>query len=304
VSRARTPESVVAQRGKAIREPAREGARRPLRSIGVTANLEKENARPLVRELVAALAARGLDVYLDDEFANLTGDFPPARQGVPANCDALVAVGGDGTLLKVARRYAGREIPIVGVKGGRLGFLAEAGAERVASLLTENTFVVQERMRIRGVVTRSRGVVASFTALNDLVVHSTGYSRMVGLRVEVGGKLLREFSADGLIVATPTGSTAYSLSAGGPVVEPTLAAIVVTPLNPHTVSMRPMVVGAEQTVSVHVTSAPSGVMITVDGQEGIEFDPTQSLEVSRDEHPTHLLVSRDYDFFSLLREKL
>jgi NAD+ kinase len=159
-------------------------------------------------------------------------------------------------------------------------------------------------MRIKGAVYSGKNAVANLGALNDIIIHSTGYSRMIGIRIEVGGKLLREFSGDGVIIATPTGSTAYSLSAGGPVVEPTLGAILLTPLNPHTMSMRPMVLDATEVVRLHVTSAPSGVMVTVDGQAGVEMSTTQHLEVRRDPRPTRLIVPRDYDFFSLLRDKL
>jgi NAD+ kinase len=127
---------------------------------------------------------------------------------------------------------------------------------------------------------------------------------MLGMRVEIGGKLLREFSADGMIIATPTGSTAYSLSAGGPVLEPTLDAILLTPLNPHTMSMRPLVLDATEVVRVYLTSAPSGVMITVDGQSGVEILPSDFIDVRRDAQATRLIVPQDYDFFSLLREKL
>jgi NAD+ kinase len=272
--------------------------------VGVAANLQKESVRPLLRDLVAALTSAGFSVELDDELTAEAASLPGAARGISSECDVLVAVGGDGTILKLARRYVDREIPIVGVRGGRLGFLTEADPQRVVSLLREGRFVTQRRMRIRGDVRGGQRSVASFTALNDVVVHSTGYSRMVTLRVEVGGKLLREFSADGLIIATPTGSTAYSLSAGGPVVEPTLDAIVLTPLNPHTMSIRPIVVDADETVSVKMISAPSGLMVTVDGQEGIELDISHTVEVSRDPHVTKLIVADNYDFFALLREKL
>jgi len=275
-----------------------------VRCVAIAANLEKENSPELVSELVERLDQAGFTVSLDDELAPLARNLKPASQGVPDACDAVIAVGGDGTILKVARRYVDREIPIVGVKGGRLGFLTEATPERVVALLRDGTFEIQRRMRIRGEVRAASRVLSTFSALNDFVVHSTGYSRMVRLRVEVGGKLLRELSADGLIVATPTGSTAYSLSAGGPVVEPTLDAIILTPLNPHTMSIRPLVVDATETVEVHVLAAPSGLMVTVDGQEGVELDVSHRIAVSRDPRVTKLLVSDDYDFFALLREKL
>jgi NAD+ kinase len=171
-------------------------------------------------------------------------------------------------------------------------------------MLLSGRFVVQSRMRLTGQVQSGKNTGKSFTALNDIVIHSTGYSRMVTLRTEVGGKLLRELSADGVIVATPTGSTAYSLSAGGPVLEPTLDAIMLTPLNPHTMSIRPMVLDATETVRVQVIAAPSGLMITVDGQQGIDVGLSDHVEIRRDTRVTRLVVPDNYDFFHRLREKL
>ncbi len=275
-----------------------------VRTVGVAANLQKPHVRPLLRELVAALLDAGFRVGLDPDLRSVAKSLAPASPSVPRSCDVLIAVGGDGTILKVARRYVDREIPIVGVKGGRLGFLSEATPSRVVDLLRSGHYAIQNRMRVRGDVHSGKRTSSRFTALNDVVVHSTGYSRMVRLRVEVGGKLLREFSADGLIVATPTGSTAYSLSAGGPVVDPILGAMILTPLNPHTMSIRPLVVDANETVAVRVLSAPSGLMVTVDGQEGVALDLTDTVHVSRDSRVTKLLVADDYDFFALLRDKL
>jgi NAD+ kinase len=275
-----------------------------MKSVGIAANLQKDHARAVLRSFLPILARHKLEVHFEEELASEAAELRGAKVGIPGDCDAIIAIGGDGTILKVARRYFDRDTPIIGLKGGRLGFLTESDPERVVRMLCEGRFTVQNRMRVTGGVHTGAALAASFSALNDVVVHSTGYSRMVGMRVEIGGKLLRTFSADGLIVATPTGSTAYSLSAGGPVVEPTMEAILLTPLNPHTMSMRPMVLDASETVVVRVTSAPSGVMITVDGQEGMEISPAQHVEVSRDTRSTPLIVADDYDFFSLLREKL
>jgi NAD+ kinase len=275
-----------------------------IKSAGIAANLEKEGAADIARSLAAALDAAGIRVCLDPDLEGLADSIAGATRGIPVDCEVIVAIGGDGTILKYARRYVGRATPLIGLKCGRLGFLAESSPERVLALLTGGAYTIQRRMRIRCVVTKGGETLESFSALNDVVVHSTGYSRMVTMRVDVGGKLLREFSADGLIVATPTGSTAYSLSAGGAVVEPTLDAIVLTPLNPHSMSMRPMVLDATETVSVSILSAPSGTLVTVDGQVGKEFDPSHRFTVLRDEHATRLIVPDDYDFFALLREKL
>jgi NAD+ kinase len=271
--------------------------------VGLAGNLEKEATPAILRSLIPLLRAHKVTVSVDEELA-AEARGTDCAVGIPDECDVIIAVGGDGTILKIAGRYLDRDIPIVGVKGGRLGFLTEAKPETVVEMLQSGSFEVQRRMRVTGDVHSGRSVTTNISALNDIVIHSTGYSRMLGMRVEIGGKLLREFSADGIIIATPTGSTAYSLSAGGPVLEPTLDAILLTPLNPHTMSMRPMVLDATESVRVYLTSAPSGVMITVDGQSGVEIMPDDFLDVRRDPRATRLVVPRDYDFFSLLREKL
>jgi NAD+ kinase len=272
--------------------------------VGLAANLENEVARPLLDRLVPLLSSRGVRISLDEDIASEAGTFKGCTPGIDDSCEILIAVGGDGTILKLARRYVDRDLPIVGVKGGRLGFLTEATPEAVVEMLLSGSYEVQDRMRIAGRVHAGRSDGTAFTALNDVVIHSTGYSRMLTLRVEVGGKLFRELSADGVIVATPTGSTAYSLSAGGPVLEPTLDAIMLTPLNPHTMSIRPMVLDATEVVRVTVIAAPSGLMITVDGQEGIDVGLSDRVEIRRDARATRLVVPDNYDFFHRLREKL
>lgn len=267
--------------------------------VGLAANLENEVARPLLQRLVPLLSSQGVKISLDEDLAGEAKSLPGCTPGIDHSCEVLIAVGGDGTVLKLARRYVDHDLPMVAVKGGRLGFLTEGTPEAVAEMLLSGRYEVQDRMRIVG-ATKGK----SFSALNDIVIHSTGYSRMVTLRVEVGGKLLRELSADGVIVATPTGSTAYSLSAGGPVLEPTLDAIMLTPLNPHTMSIRPMVLDATEVVQIQVIAAPSGLMITVDGQQGIDMNPSDHVEIRRDTRVTRLVVPESYDFFARLREKL
>ncbi|HET6462450.1 MAG TPA: NAD(+)/NADH kinase [Candidatus Krumholzibacteria bacterium] len=279
-----------------------------MKHVGLAANLENEVTRPLLQRIVPLLASHGVKISLDEDLAEAASTLPGCTPGIDDSCEVLIAVGGDGTILKLARRYADRDLPIVGVKGGRLGFLTENTPEAVVEMLLAGSYEVQDRMRITGRVHAGGGAGAikgkSFSALNDVVIHSTGYSRMLTLRVEVGGKLFRELSADGVIVATPTGSTAYSLSAGGPVLEPTLDAIMLTPLNPHTMSIRPMVLDATEVVQIQVSAAPSGLMITVDGQQGIDMDFSEHVEIRRDTLVTRLVVPESYDFFARLREKL
>jgi NAD+ kinase len=271
--------------------------------IGVSANLDKDEAVTLLREIVPSLVADGFEVYVDDDIAARV-DLPGTTAGVPRDVDLIVAIGGDGTILRVARHCAQEGTPILGLKLGRLGFLAEGRTDKVAHWLREGRYRVQERMRIRIAVRSGSETLSNYTALNDVVVHGLGYSRMVNVRVEVDGKLLRDYAADGLIASTPTGSTAYSLSAGGPLLEPTIQAILLTPLNPHTLSIRPLVVDASQHVSIHVTGGRTRIMVTIDGQDGSELSNSETIHVEKSDQPTRLVVPDDYDFFALLREKL
>jgi NAD+ kinase len=289
-------------------------ARRTLRSffemnklrfkrVGVTANLMKEEAVTILHGLVPQLLDGGLEVYLDEALHDLhTG--PDVPFGIRDDVDVVVAVGGDGTILKYARRFLDAGTPILGVKGGSLGFLTEGRTQKIVEWLVAGAFRIQKRMRIAAAVYRGDECVREFDALNEIVVHGSGYSRVVTLHIEIDGMVLREHSADGMIVASPTGSTAYSLSAGGPLLEPTIEAIVLTPLSPHTLSFRPIVLDPEQTIFIRVSSGRTEIVITVDGQRGSRLEKDEQLRIGRSDKYTRLLVPEDYDFFALLNEKL
>jgi NAD+ kinase len=272
--------------------------------IGLGANLAKDEAAGLVERLLPALVSEGFDVFLDDDLRPHVRAENGTRYGIPADADLILTVGGDGTVLKFARRFAEAQIPILGVKMGRLGFLTEGRIEQVARWLREGRYQIQRRMRIVAEIRGGAQPQAAFTALNDVVVHGSGFSRMVRVRVEVDGRLVREYAADGVIAATPTGSTAYSLAAGGPLVEPTIEAMVLTPLNPHTMRVRPLVVDARQRITISVLAARADIRVTIDGQEGVALQNDQHVLVHESEKFTPLVVPVDYDFFELLREKL
>jgi NAD+ kinase len=276
-----------------------------IRSIGVAANLMKEEALVLVSDLVPRLVDEGFDVSVDEDLA---GRYNPGgagiRRGIEKDVDLVVAVGGDGTILKYARRFLKTETPILGVKGGSLGFLTEGRTEGIAERLRADRYRIQRRMRITASIYRGDEFIRRLDALNEIVVHGAGYSRMVVLHIEIDGKQLHERSADGMIVATPTGSTAYSLSAGGPLLEPTIEAIVITPLNPHTLSFRPVVIDARQTISIRVPYGRTETLVTVDGQRGSRLQKGDQLRIERSRYYTQLMVPEDYDFFALLNEKL
>ncbi len=276
------------------------------RRIGVAANLMKEEAVSILKDLVPRLRDNGFEVYLDDAVKDhyQPSDPKTAAFGIPGDIDLVLAVGGDGTILKHARRFLDRETPILGVKGGSLGFLTEGRTENIVERLRDGRFKIQRRMRLDAAIYRDGETLHEFNALNEFVVHGAGYSRMVTLHIDIDGKGLRERSADGMIVATPTGSTAYSMSAGGPLLEPTIEAIVLTPLNPHTLSFRPIVLDPTQELSIRVSSGRTVIMVTVDGQRGSHLEKEEHLRIRRSDKFTRLLVPEDYDFFALLNEKL
>jgi NAD+ kinase len=270
--------------------------------IGVVANLRKPNVVSFIGEFVQKVQADGFELHLDEEIEGTVQC--DAAYGIPDDCDMLVALGGDGTILKVARQFSHLEIPIFGINLGRLGFLAEEAGMEGMRRIKEGRFSIQNRMRIAVAVKEKTTTLKRLCALNDIVVHGAGFSRMIAIRTEVDGQLIREYSGDGVILATPTGSTAYSLAAGGPLLLPTMQAIILTPLCPHSLSIRPIVLDADSTITLEVVRKKSNCMVTVDGQVGVELTERQHVEVERCKNVTKLIVPDDYDFFSLLREKL
>lgn len=272
--------------------------------IGVVANLEKEEVRPFLAEFVPALVRERFEVFVEPSMQSHLASCHGVEIGIGRHCDVIVSLGGDGTILATARQYSDLEIAILGINVGRLGFLAETLKNDMVQRIKEGRFRIQNRMRIAAVMKEGEKVIQTFSALNDVVVHGAGFSRMVNLRTAVDGRLLHEYRADGVIIATPTGSTAYSLSAGGPLVEPTMEAIVVTPLCPHTTSLRPLVLDPCERIRIEVVAARSKITVTIDGQEGSYLGEGQHVLVEKSDKVTRLVVPDDYDFFKLLREKL
>jgi len=272
--------------------------------VGVVANLQKEEVRAFLAEFVSELVRCEFEVYVEPHMQSVLHSDAGVEVGIGRQCDVIVSMGGDGTILFTARQYADFEIPILGINLGRLGFLAETYKKDIVQRIKEGRFLVQNRMRIVASVLEGNETIQSFSALNDVVVHGAGFTRMVTVRTTVDNRLLRDYRADGVIIATPTGSTAYSLSAGGPLLAPNMEAILVTPLCPHTMGIRPMVLGPRERIEVRVLGARAKINVTIDGQEGSFVREDQHIVVEKSEKVTRLLVPEEYDFFALLREKL
>ena len=280
------------------------------RTIGVVVKRNRRRAVSLARDVVRWLEKRGKRVWLDpDAAAALSLPNGIEKAQMMAKADLVVVLGGDGTLLSVARHAGRREVPIVGVNLGGLGFLTDVRPEEVFEALErvlQGAYRIEHRATLRCAVVREGKVIRRFQALNDVVINKGALARIIDLDTEVDGEPLTSFRADGLILATPTGSTAYSLSAGGPVVDPSLGVILVSPICPHTLTNRPIALPDRACVRVTVRASREDeeVVLTVDGQEMMPLDTEDVVEVRRSRNRVALVRSPAQSFYKLLRTKL
>jgi NAD+ kinase len=273
----------------------------------VAVKTDAAEAPGALRSLAAWAARRGLSLLVEKEAADLVPELHLAtarRPELPSQSDLLVVLGGDGTLLSMARAVGDLGIPIVGVNLGDLGFLtATTLGEMITALeaLLRGEMVIEERMLLATRVRRDGQVVGTWLALNDIVITKAAMSRIINLSVSIDGQHAILYRADGLIVSTPTGSTAYSLSAGGPILYPTLDGLVLTPICSHTLTNRPVVVPGGHEVQVTLLTSQE-VMLTIDGQVGFGLREGDVVETGRASAAIRLV--RFKDFFSVLRTKL
>jgi NAD+ kinase len=284
-----------------------------MKTVGILARSDLAVAGPVVRELVAWLRARGITPCLDEATAALGGD--EARRAcrvatdreVAARADALVVLGGDGTLL-AASRLLDRSVPVLGVNFGSLGFLTEITPPELLQTLegvVDGRYECEERRLLHAVACRAGHPDAAGEVLNDVVITKAGPSRIIELEVAVDGLFVSEFRADGLIVSSPTGSTAYNLAAGGPILHPTLPAIVLTPICPHMLSNRPLVVGDGSAIEVRLKAARDvEVYAAFDGQQSYALVDGDSVTVTASAHRLRLVKAPGRDYYEVLRTKL
>ena len=219
----------------------------------------------------------------------------------------ILVVGGDGTLLSVAREIGASRTPILGVNLGSLGFLTEiplVGLYPAIEGILKGRYTVRQRMRLQVDVVRGATVLARHQVLNEVVVNKSALARVLDIKVDVNDRFMTTFKADGLIVCTPTGSTAYSLSAGGPIVDPSLDAMILCPICPHTLTNRPVVVPDRSRVEVGLVENHGDVYVTIDGQVGAPFLPGNRIRIGKSRHPLHLIQLPQKDYFVVLRQKL
>ena len=267
--------------------------------------LSNPDSARIARELCAWLSARGTGCLVEAE-SGIDGVPTAAGCDLAARSDLIVVLGGDGTLIHAAGLCAGREVPILGVNMGTLGFLTEIPRDRVLPMLEKalaGELQASRRLMLHAEVHRGTNVALEGYALNDVVISKNALSRLARLEISIDAREAAVYEADGLIVASPTGSTAYSLSAGGPIVYPTLEAILLTPICPHALTQRPVMLPADLTVRVRLGS-PGEMFVTLDGAKGCPLDQGDEVFIRRAAHRTVLLRNPDLDPFAILRQKL
>jgi NAD+ kinase len=279
-------------------------------TVGIVANRFKPKARPAIKEFARLLKANKANVvYAQEaaEFLNLNN----THQTVPLSklgkqCQLVVAFGGDGTLLSTANEVGRSGVPILGVNLGGLGFLAEIKTdeleETVQDLIAERYGII-ERM-VLAVRVHVSEQIRNYTALNDVVVDKGTAARLIYIDVLVDGNYLNTYRSDGLIIATPTGSTAYSLSAGGPLLMPAMKAMIATPICPHSLTVRPIVLSENSVLSVSTRGQERPVQVNIDGQNRFTIKAGDWLEISKADYTIKWISSNKRDFFSILRTKL
>lgn len=279
-----------------------------MKTCGIITKRNKPEALSLTGEIAAWLSARGMKVLVEKEVAEQIGHPDHVdRDEIPARADLLIVLGGDGTLLSVARLSRVESIPVLGINLGGLGFLTEISKEETFPVLEKilaGEFETEQRLMLKATIYRQGEIIGESNVLNDIVINKGVLARIIDLETCIDGAYLTTFKSDGLILATPTGSTAYSLAAGGPIVYPSLNSIIVNPICPHTITNRPLVVPDTATVKVILKTADQNVHITLDGQVGMPLQGGDVVEVNKAAGHIQLIRSPYKTYFELLRTKL
>ncbi len=279
-----------------------------MQRVGIYAKKNHPNAVGFAREVMQWLTARGVEVLLEEDLAgNLGIDRDYSDSQIPERADLIVVLGGDGTLISVARHVGARMTPILGVNLGSLGFLTEiTQAETFATLerVLEGNYQLSQRLMLDVVVRRQGEEIARYEVLNDAVINKGALARIIDMAVCVDDVYLTTFKADGLIVATPTGSTAYNLAAGGPIIDPGVGCLVISPICPHMLTNRPLIVSSEAVIRIEVKFQDQHVVLTADGQVGRQLQGGDTVELRQSKNRTLLIKSPSKDYFEVLRTKL
>jgi NAD+ kinase len=280
-----------------------------IQNVAIFAKMHDPRCQGIAGDLIQWLVARNRLPLVEPSLARLIGHPDTlTEEEIRDQAELVVVLGGDGTLISVARLFSSRDVPILGINLGSLGFLTEITVDELyprLELCLQGAPRVSERMMLMVTLFREGKQNETYNVLNDVVINKGALARIVDLETRINKKFLTTYKADGLIVATPTGSTGYSLSAGGPIIQPQMCCFVITPICPHTLTNRPIVVTDESIISVTITSTfDEKVYLTLDGQVGIKLQKGDSIEVRKALNKISLVMSRSRDYFELLRTKL
>jgi len=276
--------------------------------VGICAKTTSKRAVQAASKTGRSLIDRAIAVVIDEDSApalKLDGAGVVSRRELGPSVDVLITFGGDGTLLSAAR-HAPSHVPVIGVNMGTLGFLTDITAteyEQVLEAVLSGNYAAEARSTLEVTVTGTNGPL-KYRVLNDAVLNKGALARIINFTVMVGENLLSTFRADGLIVSTPTGSTAYNLSAGGPIVHPTMRAIVITPICPHMLTNRPIVLPDNRPIELSLASPDRKIFLTLDGQEGIPLDGSEKITIRRARSTVKMVSSPSKSYFAILRGKL
>jgi NAD+ kinase len=277
-----------------------------IRTVGLVAKHQEPKATEMVRWLIPWLKKRGKKVCVENGLVHAEAQSCSKKE-MAAKADLIISLGGDGTLLNIAPLVERPDVPILGVNLGSLGFITEVAVDELESVLSktlDGDYEVEKRMTLEVRVTGKKRRSHNFRVLNDAVIAKGARSRIIDLETYVGDDYLCTYRADGLIISTPTGSTAYSLAAAGPILEPTLGAIVLAPICPHTLSNRPIVVPSNATIRVTLRSFGDTVILSPDGQQGVRLNNGDKVEARDYGMPVSLIKLPSRSYYEILREKL
>ena len=277
-----------------------------MKRIGLVVKRDR-NAINKADELEKWLSARGVQVVRKENTVSQEHLESKKEPATPDNLFCLFVLGGDGTFLSAVRWIGDQKVPVLGVKFGEIGFLAATTEDNLfaaAQFILENRFVTEERMRLQVTVVREGKVIINETVLNDVVINKGALAQLAHIETYIDEQFLTAYRADGLIVATPTGSTAYSLAAGGPIIHPTVPAIIMTPICPFTLTNRPLIIPDSVGIGIRLDKKSSDIMLTVDGQAGFKLAADDRIDVKKARQPVHMITISDQPYFDVLKAKL
>lgn len=278
--------------------------------IGLVLNKQKKNAVNVVEKVISLLEARGIEYILEKKSAAALNISDSKKYGEYAElrerAEKVIIFGGDGTFLHTANHFLGTDIPLLGVNLGKLGFLTEIETDEIEEALQyldDGNYIIEKRMVLKASVVRNNKEVCSIDALNDAVIHRGAKSRMVSIDLYINDEIVNSYRADGIITATPTGSTAYSLSAGGPIVHPNIRSILVTPICPHTFYMRPMVIPDTEKLKI-IAHGDSSLKLTADGQHNCSLKSDDKVKIAAAADELSIIKLPEKTFYTILHKKM